>query len=87
MQFIIVPNMSIHIYTVFIVQAYEMSMELLSTWCCMAAFFSASGVVLSQEVADSKINVQSACALDTRYFFTMVLNRTVTELCQNIHRT
>jgi predicted nucleic acid binding AN1-type Zn finger protein len=33
-----------------------------------AAFFSASGAALSQEVTDGKMNVQSACALDTRYF-------------------
>jgi hypothetical protein len=32
-----------------------------------AAFFSASGAALSQEVADGKFNVQSACALITRY--------------------
>jgi hypothetical protein len=32
-----------------------------------AAFFSASGTALLQEVADSKINVQSACTLDTQY--------------------
>jgi hypothetical protein len=36
---------------VFIVQVYQTSMELLSTWCCVAA----SGVQLSQEVDDSKI--------------------------------
>jgi hypothetical protein len=54
------------IYTVFIVQAYQMSTELLGTWCCAAAaFFSASGAALSQEVADGKIDVQSACALNT----------------------
>jgi hypothetical protein len=29
------------------------------------AFFSASGTALSQEVADGKINVQSACAVNT----------------------
>jgi hypothetical protein len=33
-----------------------------------AAFFSASGPSLSQEVADGKINVQSACPLNTMYF-------------------
>jgi hypothetical protein len=32
-----------------------------------AVFFSAGGTALSQEVADSKINVQSACALNTVY--------------------
>jgi hypothetical protein len=32
-----------------------------------AAFFSASGAALSQQVTDSKINVYSACALITRY--------------------
>jgi hypothetical protein len=36
-----------------------------------AAFFSASGVVLSQEAADGKINVHSACALNTRYTLVM----------------
>lgn len=35
-----------------------------------AAFFSASGAALSQEVDDSKINVQSACALTTVYVAT-----------------
>jgi hypothetical protein len=50
----------------FIVQAYKMSMEILSMWHCAAAFFSTSGTGLSQEDADGKINVQSACALDTR---------------------
>jgi hypothetical protein len=30
------------------------------------AYFSASGALLSQEVAEGKINVQSACAFDTR---------------------
>jgi hypothetical protein len=33
----------------------------------MAAFFSASGAALSQQVANGKINVQSACALITWY--------------------
>jgi hypothetical protein len=33
----------------------------------MVPFFSASGATLSREVADSKINVQSACAQDTRF--------------------
>jgi hypothetical protein len=33
----------------------------------VAAFFSASATVLSQEAADGKINVQSACALNTVY--------------------
>jgi hypothetical protein len=32
-----------------------------------AALFSASDAALSQEVADGKINVQSACALNTVY--------------------
>jgi hypothetical protein len=45
-------------YTVFTVQAYQTSQY-------MAAFISASGTALSQEVADSKMNVQSACALNT----------------------
>jgi hypothetical protein len=49
----------------FIVQAYQTYMELLSTRCRMAAFFSASGAELLQKVANGKINVQSACALDT----------------------
>jgi hypothetical protein len=52
-------------YTLFIVQAYQTSTELLSTWCHAAAFFSASGEALLQEVPDGKMNVQSACALDT----------------------
>jgi hypothetical protein len=38
------------IYTVFFVQAYQKSTELLSTWCRAAAFFSANGAALSQEV-------------------------------------
>jgi hypothetical protein len=38
----------------------------------VAAFFSATGAALSQEVADGKINVQTACALNTLY--TAVLN-------------
>jgi hypothetical protein len=37
-------------------------------WCCAAAFFLASGAALSQEVANSKINVQSACTLNTEYY-------------------
>jgi hypothetical protein len=52
---------------VFIAQAHEMSTELLSTWRQAAAFLSASGAALSQEVADGKYNVQSHCALNTRY--------------------
>jgi hypothetical protein len=32
-----------------------------------AAFFSASGAALSREAADSKINDQSACSLNTVY--------------------
>jgi hypothetical protein len=51
----------------FIVQAHQTSMELLTMWCSMAAFFLASGAALSQEVADGKINVQSACALNTQH--------------------
>jgi hypothetical protein len=54
-------------YTTITVQAYQTSKKLLSTWCRAAAFFSASGAALSQEVADGKINVQSACALNTQY--------------------
>jgi hypothetical protein len=34
----------------------------------VAALFLANGAALSQEVADGKINVQSACALNTLYF-------------------
>jgi hypothetical protein len=34
----------------------------------LAGIFSAGDALLSQEVADSKINVQSACALNTVYF-------------------
>jgi hypothetical protein len=49
----------------FIVQAYKMSMELFSTWCHIAAFFSVNDTAFLQEVANGKINVQSACALDT----------------------
>jgi hypothetical protein len=51
---------------VFIVQAYQTSTELLITWC-RAAFFSTSGAALSQEVANGKINVKLACALNIRY--------------------
>jgi hypothetical protein len=36
-------------------------------WCRMAAFFSAKCEAISQEVADGKINVQSACVLNTQY--------------------
>jgi hypothetical protein len=54
-------------YTVFIVQAHQTSKELHSTQRRAAAFFSGRGVALSQEVADGKINVQSACDLNTRY--------------------
>jgi hypothetical protein len=32
------------------------------------AFLSASDAAVSQEVADVKISIQSACALNTRYF-------------------
>jgi hypothetical protein len=49
-----------------IVQAYQTSKELLSTWCHAATFFSASGAALSQEFANGKINVQSAGALCTQ---------------------
>jgi hypothetical protein len=38
--------------------------KFLSMWCRVAAFFSASGAALSQ----GKMNVQSACSLNTRYF-------------------
>jgi hypothetical protein len=34
---------------------------------CAAAFFSASGAALSQEVADGKMNVQAACSLNMVY--------------------
>jgi hypothetical protein len=34
-----------------------------------AAFFLASDALLLQEVADGKINVQSACALNTMYIW------------------
>jgi hypothetical protein len=34
---------------------------------CVALFSSASGPALSQEAADGKINVQSACSLNTVY--------------------
>jgi hypothetical protein len=40
-----------------------------STCGCTAAFFSASDAAPSQEVANSKINVQSACALKMVYIF------------------
>jgi hypothetical protein len=53
--------------TAFIVQAYQTSTELLNAWCRAATFFSASGAALSQEVADGKINIKSASALNTRY--------------------
>jgi hypothetical protein len=36
------------------------------------AFLSASDVAVSQEVADGKISIQSACALNTRYI--LILN-------------
>jgi hypothetical protein len=49
-------------------------MELLSMWRRAAAFFSASGAAQSQEVADGKINVQSACALNTRYIAYVTIN-------------
>jgi hypothetical protein len=62
------------IYTVFIVQAYQTSTELLSTWCRAVEFFSASGAALSQEAANGKINVQSVCALDIRYMSDYILN-------------
>jgi hypothetical protein len=52
------------IYTAFIVQAYQTSMELLNTRCRTSAFFSASGAALSQEVGDGKINVKSSCTLN-----------------------
>jgi hypothetical protein len=39
-------------------------MALLSTRFRAAAFFSASGAALSQEVADCKLDVQSICALE-----------------------
>jgi hypothetical protein len=42
------------IYTVFIVRAYQTSTELLSTWRCAAAFFSASAAALSEEVPTVK---------------------------------
>jgi hypothetical protein len=54
-------------YTVFIAQAYQTFTELLITWRRAQAFLTASGAALSEEVADGKINVQSACALNTRY--------------------
>jgi hypothetical protein len=38
----------------------------------VAAFLSASGAALSQEVADGKINVQSACALNMVYVVTAI---------------
>jgi hypothetical protein len=41
--------------------------RLLSTWCRAAAFFSASGAALSQEVPTVKMNVESAYALNTWY--------------------
>jgi hypothetical protein len=63
------------IYTVFIAQAYQTSTELLSTWCCAVAFFLVSGAALSQEVADGKINVQSACAVNTRYIHSPIRPR------------
>jgi hypothetical protein len=34
---------------------------------CELAFLSASDAAVSQEVADGKITIQSACALNTRY--------------------
>jgi hypothetical protein len=71
--------MQVVIYTVFIAQAYQPSTELLSTWCRAAAFFSASGAPLSQEVAEGKINVQSAYALNTRYFAGQIFKKPRTD--------
>jgi hypothetical protein len=45
--------------------------RLLSTWCRAGAFFSASGAALS----DGKMNVQSVCALNTRYNQAYILTR------------
>jgi hypothetical protein len=42
------------LYTMFIVEAYQTSMELLSMWCRAAAFVSASGGARSQEVPTVK---------------------------------
>jgi hypothetical protein len=41
-------------YTMFIVQAYQTSTELLSTWFRAAAFYWASGAALSLEVPTVK---------------------------------
>jgi hypothetical protein len=40
---------------------------------CAAAFFSANGAALSQEAADSKINVQLACTLNMVYMLYAIL--------------
>jgi hypothetical protein len=48
------------LYTVFIVHAYQTSQYVVSR--------AASGAALSEVVADGKINVQSACAVNTRFF-------------------
>jgi hypothetical protein len=55
-------------------------MELLSSWCCAAAFFSACDTMLLQEVAGGKISVQSDYALNTRYVW--VLNMTAESFIQ-----
>jgi hypothetical protein len=49
--------------------------RLLSTWCRAAEFLSASGAALSQEVADGKMNVKSACALNIRYIHAVKLHK------------
>jgi hypothetical protein len=40
------------------------------------AFLSASDAAVSQEVADGKSSIQSACALNTRYFLYFSLSNT-----------
>jgi hypothetical protein len=44
------------------------------------AFLSASDAALSREVADGKISIQSACALNSRYNSVSLLSVTSTEV-------
>jgi hypothetical protein len=54
---------------IFLVQYTRCSLcrliRLLSTWCRAATFFSASGASTLAESSDGKMNVRSACALNT----------------------
>jgi hypothetical protein len=37
------------------------------------AFLSASDAAISQEISDGKISIQSACTLNTRYYYTVYI--------------